>query len=78
MAEKILEGKLLCYSETGMEGGYLSIQDVKYITLQTPTFGITDGRKVYDKIDNKRFGISSNLEVFLENNWLQLPDPSSA
>jgi hypothetical protein len=75
MAEKILEGKLLLYSETGMEGGYLSIQDVKYITLQTPTFGITDGRIVYDKMDTKRFGISSNLEVLLENNWLQLPDP---
>lgn len=75
MTEKILEGKLLCYSETGMEGGYLSIQDLKFITLKTPTFGITDGCKVYDKKDNKRFGISSNLEVLLDNVWLQLPDP---
>ena len=75
MKEKTLEGRLLCYSETGMEGGYLSIQDIKFITLKTPTFGINDGCKVYDKTDNKRFGISSNLEVLLDNIWLQLPDP---
>ena len=75
MTEKILEGKLLCYSETGMEGGYLSIQDIKFITLQAPTFGINNGSKVYNKTDNKRFGISSNLEVLLDNNWLHLPDP---
>ena len=75
MTEKILEGKLLCYSETGMEGGYLSIQDINFITLNTPTFGITDGCKVYDKNDNKRFGISSNLEVLIDNNWVQFPDP---
>lgn len=75
MTEKILEGKLLCYSETGMEGGYLSIQDINFIYLKTPTFGINDGSKVYDKNDNKRFGISSNLEVLIDNNWVQFPDP---
>lgn len=75
MIKKILEGKLLCYSETGMEGGYLSIQDFNFITLKTPTFGITEGCKVYDKKDYRQFGISSNIEVLLDNNWLQLPDP---
>ena len=75
MTEKLLEGKLLCYSETGMEGGYLSIQDINFITLEKTTFGISYGSKVYDRNDNKRFGISSNLEVLIDNNWVQLPDP---
>jgi len=75
MTEKILEGKLLFYSETGMEGGYLSIQDINFITLNVPIFGINDGCKVYDKNDNKRFGTSSNLEILIDNNWVQLPDP---
>lgn len=75
MTTKILEGKLLCYSEQGMEGGYLSIQDKKFITLTSSTFGITDSRKVWDKNDTNRHGMTSNTEVFIDNNWLAFPDP---
>ena len=75
MKEKILQGKLLFYSDQGTEGGYLSIQDINFITLNPPTFGISDNRKVYDINDKKRYGLSSNAEVLIDNNWLQLPDP---
>lgn len=69
------EGKLVCYSETGMEGGYLSFQDISFITLSTPVFGVTNDRKVFDKNDKNRYGLSSNTEVLLDNTWLPFPDP---
>jgi hypothetical protein len=75
MTEKILEGKLLCYSEQGMEGGYLSIQDKNFISLSSPTFGVNNGCKVWDKNDISRFGQTSNMEVLIENVWLEFPDP---
>jgi hypothetical protein len=75
MTEKILEGKLLCYSEQGMEGGYLSIQDKNFISLTIPTFGITADQKVWDKNDNNKSGLTTNAEVLINDNWLQLPDP---
>jgi hypothetical protein len=75
MTEKILEGKLICYSESGMEGGYLSIIDTKYITLSPPLFGISNDRIVFDKNDKTRYGKTSNTEVLLDNTWLPIPDP---
>lgn len=75
MTKKILEGKLLCYSEQGMEGGYLSIQDKNFIKLTIPTFGVSNGNKVWDKSDISRFGYPSDMEVLIENEWLQFPDP---
>jgi hypothetical protein len=77
MTEKILEGRLLFYSEQGMEGGYLSIQDRIYVTLNTPTFGVSDDRKVWDKNDENRCGLTSNTEVLIDDNWLEFPDPIS-
>lgn len=75
MTEKILEGKLLCYSEQGMEGGYLSIQDTTFISLTVPTFGVIANQKVWDKNDYNRIGLTSNTEVLIDNNWLPFPDP---
>jgi hypothetical protein len=75
MIEKILEGNLLLYSETGMEGGYLSIQDKKFTTLKEPTFGISNDCKVWDKKNTNRHGLTSNAEILIDNNWLPLPDP---
>jgi len=75
MAAKLLEGRLLLYSETGMEGGYLSIQDKAFIKLGSPRFGVSDGNKVWEKNDISRFGLASNTEVLIENVWLQFPDP---
>lgn len=75
MTGKIIEGKLLLYSETGMEGGYLSMQDKNFITISTPTFGVVNDRKVYDKNNPSKQGISSNAHVYFENNWVEYPDP---
>lgn len=75
MTEKILDGNLLFYSEQGMEGGYLSIQDRAYIILDTPTFGVSDDRKVWDKNDINRYGLTSNTEVLINDSWLEFPDP---
>lgn len=75
MTEKTLKGKLLFYSEQGMEGGYLSFQDSEFITLNSPTFGINNNCKVWDKSNTNRQGLASNAEFFIENNWLEFPDP---
>ncbi len=75
MIKKILEGKLMLYSETGMEGGYLSIQDKEFIKLSLPTFGISDNCKVWDKDDSTRQGLTSDTEVLVDDDWLVYPDP---
>ncbi|MBC8111639.1 MAG: hypothetical protein H7Y04_11315, partial [Verrucomicrobia bacterium] len=75
MTAKMLEGKLLLYSETGMEGGYLSIQDKKFITFNAPKFAITNNCEVVDKNNTSRFGVTSNAEVLIDNHWLEIPDP---
>jgi hypothetical protein len=75
MIEKILEGKLNLFSDQGMEGGALSIQDKEHINLNTPMFGVTDNVKVWDKNDISRFGTTSNPEVFINKSWLPWPDP---
>lgn len=75
MTKKVLEGKLLSNSETGMEGGYLSIQDKDFITFDPPTFGISNGCKVCAKDNASKFGQTLQAEVLIQNNWLELPDP---
>ena len=75
MTEKLLEGRLLLYSETGFEGGYLSIQDTKYIIFNSPRFGVESDCQVWDKHDLSRQGVTSNAEVLINDNWLELPDP---
>lgn len=71
----LLTGKLLLYTEQGMEGGYLSIQDRNFIALRASTTGIGNNRKVYDKTDKSRIGITSDAQVFIEGQWLPFPDP---
>jgi hypothetical protein len=75
MTEKILEGQLLLYSETGMEGGYLSIQDNRFVSLQPPMYGVSNNCKVWDKDDTSRHGLTSDAEVLIDNKWLEFPDP---
>jgi len=75
MKKKLFEGKLNTFSEMGMEGGYLSIQNEKYINLKKPNFGITDNVKVWDIKDTSKFGKTSNSEIYLDKSWLPLPDP---
>ena len=48
MEEKVLKGRLTFYSETGTEGGYWAFQDENYISLNSPTFGVSNGEKVFD------------------------------
>jgi hypothetical protein len=75
MTEKLLEGKLSLYSEQGMEGGYLSIQDKEYINFSSPKYGITENIKVWDKDDVSKFGITSNPEIYINESWQPWPDP---
>lgn len=70
-----LEGRLFFYSETGTEGGYWAFQDSNYISLVSPSFGVTNDRKVWDTNNQNRFGLSSNAEVRLNQEWLPIPDP---
>jgi len=75
MTGKTLEGKLLLYSETGMEGGYLSFQDRNYTTLNSLAFGISNDCKVWDKNNLSRQGLTAKAEVLTGNDWSELPDP---
>jgi len=75
MKEKLLKGRLYLYSEQGMEGGCLAIQDLNFINLTDSRFGVTENKKVWDKNDIKRFGITSNPEIYLNDSWLVWPDP---
>ena len=75
MEDKRIKGKLIFYSETGTEGGYWAFQDEKYISFVPPAFGVSNGSKVCDINDKNRIGIASETEVFLNDNWLQFPDP---
>lgn len=76
MTEKILVGKLLTYTDQGMEGGVLCIQDLNHITLSemTSPYGI-DNRKVWDKNDISRFGTTTNPEFLFDKNWVDYVDP---
>lgn len=77
MTKKILEGKLLTYSEQGMEGGVLCFQDINYIKLGeiASPFGINNEQIVWDKNDTNRIGIISNIEFLSGKNWLNYYDP---
>jgi hypothetical protein len=70
----ILTGKLSLYSETGTEGGYWALQDNDFVSLISPAFGVYN-QKVWDINNKNRFGQVSNAEVYLNNEWLPLPDP---
>lgn len=75
MKEKLFKGRLYLYSEQGMEGGCLAIQDIKFINLNEPNFGITQDVKVWDKNNTTRFGTTSSPEIYLNGSWLTWPDP---
>ena len=75
MEDKVIKGRLTFYSETGTEGGYWAFQDENYISLVSPTFGVSNGEKVFDIKDKKIKGLTSNAEVFLNEIWLPFPDP---
>jgi len=65
-----LEGKLLFFSETGTEGGYWAFQDNNYVSLVSPKFGVTGGMKVWDASNRNRSGVTSDVELFLNEKWL--------
>lgn len=71
----ILEGKLFLYSETGTEGGYWAFQDNKHISLKAPSFGVANKRKVRDINNPNRLGLTSDCEVYLNQEWLPFHDP---
>lgn len=75
MKDKILEGELVLYSETGMEGGALAILDEKSIELKPPKHGLKENSKVWDNIDITKSGITSNPESYIDNTWLPARDP---
>lgn len=75
MREKILEGKLILFSEQGMEGGQLAILDNKFYQLSIPEYGLQENRKVWDINDQNKIGITSKPESFFDNSWLPARDP---
>lgn len=75
MKEKLIKGKLHFYSEQGMEGGNLAIMDENHIKLHETKYGLEENRKVWDKLDQNKIGITSNPERNLNNSWLPLRDP---
>ncbi len=75
MKEKQLKGKLHLHSEQGMEGGYLSLIDIKFIDFKVPIHGLQENRKVYDSKYGLRNGITSNPEMLLKGSWIPLRDP---
>lgn len=77
MTKKILVGKLLTYSEQGMEGGVLCFQDsiqIKLADIDTP-YGLYEKREIWDKNDTNRTGLISNLEMLVEGEWKSYIDP---
>lgn len=77
MQKQILEGRLLSYSEQGMEGGILCFQDVTYIKLGeiSSPFGIHENQKVWDKKNTNRVGTILAVEILRGNHWLEDIDP---
>lgn len=77
MTESRIKGRLLFYTEQGLEGGYLSIQDeslIKLINVDS-VYGFGESRKVWDPKNTKRFGTTSNAEIFDNNKWISYYDP---
>ncbi len=75
MNNEIIEGKLVFHSQTGTEGGYWAFQDSNYISLVSPVFGVVDGVKVRDINDHTKCGLTSDTEIYLNNEWLPWIDP---
>jgi len=75
MEAKAYKGRLVFFSETGTEGGYWAFQDVNFISLASPVFGVSNDEVVFDVTDNSIRGLTSNAEVYLNENWLPFPDP---
>lgn len=74
--ERVLEGVLFLFSETGTEGGHWAFQDRNFISKIYPSFGIFPHQTVWDVYRPKRKGESlDDVEVFLEDKWLPLSDP---
>jgi hypothetical protein len=77
MTESRIKGRLLFYTEQGMEGGYLSIQDeslIKLINVDS-VYGFGESRKVWDPKNTNRFGTTSNAEILDNNKWISYYDP---
>lgn len=77
MTESRIKGRLLFYTEQGMEGGYLSIQDeslIKLINVDS-VYGFGESRKVWDFKNIDRFGITSNSEILVNDKWISYYDP---
>ncbi|MFN7911679.1 MAG: hypothetical protein ACK5QC_07620 [Bacteroidota bacterium] len=77
MTESRIKGRLLFYTEQGMEGGYLSIQDdslIKLINVDS-VYGFGENRKVWDPKNPNRFGRTSNAEILFNDKWISYYDP---
>lgn len=77
MTESRIKGRLLFYTEQGMEGGYLSIQDESLINLTNvdSVYGFGENRKVWDPENTDRFGATSNAEILVNDKWISYYDP---
>lgn len=77
MPVKLIEGRLFAYSEQGMEGGVLCLQDINYIKLNeiTSPFVIYNNQTVFDKRNINRIGTLTNLEFFNGEDWFDYCDP---
>ncbi len=71
---KEFEGKLIAYTEQGMEGGQLCFQNSEYIKLEaiTSNFQIYKGIVVRDKENLNKKGVVSDIEIFKGNSWIKL------
>jgi hypothetical protein len=74
MKKKHLTGKLHLFSDQGMEGGRLAIQDLNFIELVSPKHGLQNNREVLDKKSYTRTGITSNSEMLVNGTWTPLKD----
>jgi hypothetical protein len=77
MTEIKIKGRLLFYTEQGMEGGYLSIQAETLINLINvdSVYGFGQSRKVWDPKNIERFGTTFNPEILVNHKWVSYNDP---
>ena len=75
--EKIT-GKILFYEDKGPKDGYWAFQELKFITLCEPMFGLNENQKVWNINDRSKYGkVIKQTEVLIDNVWLEWPDPIS-
>jgi hypothetical protein len=77
MTKKTIKGRLLFYTEQGMEGGYLSLQEeslINLINVDSP-YHFGESRKVWDEKNVDRYGLTSNAEILVSDNWISYYDP---